>query len=114
MSHRAAIQALIDLRGTVDDAIADASAFPSVVLTPPVTLTCASVGSVLDRYLGGELTASDLERWADALEGRDDVEYHLGREVVVADVLFRLSSPAINEPLSMAVVRALRDGLGDL
>ncbi len=69
---------------------------------------------ILERYLRGTLAASDVECWADAVEGRDDIQYLDGQEEKIADLLFRLSSPEINTPLSPDVAQALRSELAIL
>ena len=50
----------------------------------------------LEMFLAGDLDASELERWADAIEGRDDIEYDPSCSSVVADFLFDASTPQLN------------------
>jgi hypothetical protein len=73
-----------------------------------VTLTCGHIDSILDRYLRGTLRANDVQRWADAVEGRDDIQYCEAQESEIAEVLFRLSSPEITGALSPGSAEALR------
>jgi hypothetical protein len=53
----------------------------------------------MDRYLSGSIDGSDVEQWAEAIEGRDDVGY----ETTVADwlrqVVFELANPKLTAPL---------------
>ena len=64
-----------------------------------VTLLPVHVVGVLDRFAAGEITAADVEAWAEAIECREDVA--LANEVV-AQALFRLANPLINEPITLA------------
>ena len=114
MDRRAAIEALVELRGEIDVAVSAAQSFPFDLDEPVVTLTCAHIDSILERYLHGTLSANDVERWADAVEGRDDIQYCEGQEKKIADLLFILSCPDINEPLSPATAQALRAGIAVL
>jgi hypothetical protein len=114
MDRRAVIEALIELNGEVDGIVSAVRAFPFDVDQPLVTLTCAHIDSILERYLRGTLCANDVQRWADAVEGRDDIQYSEAQEGEIADVLFRLSSPEINGPLSPASAEALRAGIAVL
>jgi hypothetical protein len=54
--------------------------------------------SVLRRFDVGEITSSDVEAWANAIEMRDDIDYD--RETAVWDVLYELANPTLTEPLT--------------
>jgi hypothetical protein len=114
MERRAAIEALVELRGEVPHVLSMALSFPWDLDEPLVTLTCAHIDAILKRYVDGTLTESDVESWAEAVEGRDDIGYREGQEEKIADLLFRLSSPEINTPLSPAVAQAMRSDLACL
>jgi hypothetical protein len=114
MDRRAAVEALVELNGEIDDIVSVAQKFPFDADQPLVTLTCAHIDSILGRYLGGTLGADDVERWADAVEGRDDIQYREGHEKEIADLLFRLSGPEISGPLCPVTAQALRDELAVL
>jgi hypothetical protein len=80
-----------------------------------VSLTPNHICEVLRQYLSGTVTASQVEDWAEILEGRPGVEYGCGDErsaEVVADTLFRLSTPEINAPLTAALATSLIEELG--
>jgi hypothetical protein len=114
MERRAAVEALVELRGEIAHVVSAAQSFSSDSTEPLVTLTCAHIDAILERYLRGALGAGEVECWADAVERRDDIQYREGQEEKIADLLFRLSSPEINSPLSPAVAQALRSDLARL
>lgn len=63
-----------------------------------VTLRVADVRSVLDRYASGELSDQDIERWANLIEGREDIEL----EESAKEPLFELANPELTQHLSKA------------
>lgn len=65
-----------------------------------VILDRQQVASVLRRYLSGELSPSDVENWANAIEGREDVGYESGFEEVIDKVIYELANPLLTRPLS--------------
>jgi len=57
-----------------------------------VTLTPEHISRVLRRFLAGELTARDVEHWANAIESRDDI----AMSEFVMEVLFDLANPLLH------------------
>jgi hypothetical protein len=68
-----------------------------------VTLTRADAVRALSRYREGTLSADEVRRWAEALEGRDDLGLETGFEDRLKDFLFAVGTPELTEPLSPAV-----------
>jgi hypothetical protein len=66
---------------------------------PVVQLSTDNVSSVLRRYVGGELTAEELEGWANLLECREDID----AQPVAADAVFELANPVLQGPYSVLV-----------
>lgn len=60
-----------------------------------VTLTRADVLRVLRDYAAGRLTAQDVTRWAEALEGRDDVGREAGYEEPLTEFLYEAATPEV-------------------
>lgn len=96
----AALQDLVDLRKPAEEAAVALSRFEFDSDDELVTLTPSAIVSVLNRYLRGAISAVDVERWAEALVGRDDVGLLEGTEDLLKAAIFELSSPEINEPIS--------------
>ena len=63
---------------------------------------------VIGRFLSGELSATQLESWAENLECREDVAFDPADESLLDDVFFRLANPFINEPLTKDMVARMR------
>jgi len=68
-----------------------------------MTLTTSDVVVVLDRFLAGELTESQLIQWADRHECQEYVE-----DESVAPALFLLATPEINGPFTRDRVIEIR------
>lgn len=79
-----------------------------------MTLTPDHVIRMLERFLSGELTSGDLERWANAIEGRDDIGLDTDAADALKDVIFELANPtlqgATTEESARAWVTRLRSG----
>jgi hypothetical protein len=60
------------------------------------TLEPANLESVLNRFLSGELSAADVEDWANAIECRDDI----GLGQAAADAFHGLANPLFFRPLT--------------
>lgn len=67
-----------------------------------VDLTKKHLVMALQRYLRGELSDSDLESWANQIEGREDVKFEAGSEQEIENVLYELANPALTQPLDHA------------
>ena len=76
------------------------SEYPSGSNEEILELRRAHIVDACRRVLSGNLTTFDLSRWADTLEGREDLKYQEGKEKELATALFELSSPEINSPLN--------------
>jgi hypothetical protein len=78
-----------------------------------VTLGRLDARRVLDQYSRGDLNAEDCARWADALEGREDLAFEAGFEDLLTNFLFEVANPEINGSLSVQFVERWRAALDD-
>ncbi len=75
-----------------------------------VTLTKENIISILDRYLRSELTAKEVEDWADAIDQRDDVKFGMENDDDTIYIVGDLANPV--KPLSPEYARSLIKELG--
>ncbi|WP_328647404.1 hypothetical protein OHS58_05810 [Amycolatopsis sp. NBC_00348] len=101
----AALLDILELHRSVPDAVRELSRFDFDGEEDLVTLTPAHVTAFLRGYLSGALTENDVEVWAEALAGRDDVGLLEGYGNLLKQVLFELSTPEINEPIGFEMAR---------
>ena len=71
--------------------------------TPVVVLTADHILSVLQRFQSGELTAADVEAWADLIECREDIDYQPERDEEILEAIYVLANPVLNGPLDEAL-----------
>ncbi len=81
--------------------------FPWDHETTLVTLTRRHVRNVLERYQHGELGAAEIEEWASAIEGRDDVGFEDSSAKLMHEIVHRLANPLLSGDLTPDVAREL-------
>ena len=105
------LQTIVEYTSGIDTAVGELARYPWDCNEPVFIVTRAHVTAILDRYLSGELTPEQLERWADLLEVRDDIEFESPAEEAVREVIWQLANPLLTEPLSGASAARMRDAL---
>jgi hypothetical protein len=106
-----ALQDLIGLQEPVHEAAARLREFPWDSERELVTLTRLDVLRVLAAYLRETLSAEEVEIWAFALEGRDDVGFEAGYDADIKEIVFQLAAPELNQRLTPELAAALRNRL---
>jgi hypothetical protein len=76
-----------------------------------VTLERSHLKSVLGSFVAGQLTAADVQTWAETIEGRDDIGLEAGHAEQLKSIIFELATPAINRPLSPVLGKLFIDRL---
>jgi hypothetical protein len=105
--HRVqALQRLLDGEPPLDATIEAVGALPWDSDEELVTLAPEHVVGMLERFLSGELTSGDLERWANAIEGRDDIGLDTDAADALKEVMFELANPSIQGPTTVESARA--------
>ena len=64
-----------------------------------VSLTCDHLRSVLERYLDGNVNEEEIESWANAIEGRDDIGFEPQKAKILRDILHELANPLLTQRL---------------
>jgi hypothetical protein len=106
-----ALWAVIELREPIKDAVERLRAFSWDSEIALATLGVAEVDRVLDRYLAASVDELDLETWANAIEGRDDVVYDPANEVALKHVVFECANPTLSGPITPDRARQWKDDL---
>ncbi len=65
-----------------------------------VVLTVGDVVQLLTRYVAGELSAKQVEHWAELLEMRSDLGYETDSAAQLRAVLSGLANPDEHEPIT--------------
>lgn len=66
----------------------------------PLIVTSDTIIDVLRRYTSGEISAKEIEGWANLIECREDIVFEEEKEDELEDVIYRLANPILEEPLS--------------
>jgi hypothetical protein len=91
---------LVALRRPVSEALAALAGCAGDAPEPLMEVSEAQVCGVLRRYLTGELSAGDVDEWANAIECRDDLTVESPE---VREVIFELANSEISRALSRPV-----------
>lgn len=65
-----------------------------------VTLRPADPVQILSRFKSGGLDAEDVENWANAIEGRDDIGILDDDQGTLKEAIFHLANPDLHGPLT--------------
>jgi hypothetical protein len=90
---------LVERRVPVPQAVTELARFPWDCDMELVQLRRTHLFTVLDEFQRGSISASDVEDWAEALTGRDDVAVD---DEELREALFQLSTPELFDPLHVA------------
>ncbi len=74
---------------------------------PLITLNRQHIATVLTRYLDSELSKVDVEDWANAIEGREDISYENGVTDELSNIVYQLANPRLTLPMSATSAREL-------
>ncbi len=102
---------LVEASDAIQNIQKDLSNLPWDSDKPLVTLTRPDVVRVLHRYLGEAMSSNDVEGWANAIEGREDIQYEIGYEEPLSEVIYQLANPLLTVPLTTASAEEILDSL---
>lgn len=74
-----------------------------------VILERSHLKSVLHNFVTGQLTAADVQSWAETVEGRDDIGLEAEHTEQLKSIIFELATPTINRPLNPALAKLFID-----
>ena len=76
-----------------------------------VFLSASHFLNLFKRYLNGNVTADEVENWANAIEGRDDVGFVAGNKKVLREIIHELANPLLTQPLTKKRVEEFQNQL---
>jgi hypothetical protein len=79
--------------------------------TELVTLTRAHLKKVLSDFVAGHLTVSDVETWAETVEGRDDIGIDAEHSELLKSIVFELATQELGLPLSPSLAERYMEEL---
>jgi hypothetical protein len=102
------LQRVVRYELPIEDTIAMLRAYGWDARAELVRLSATDALRILERYLSGELSAKQVEHWAELLEMRDDVGFEDRSSAELRRLIFVLANPEVNEPLTPALAIRLR------
>jgi hypothetical protein len=63
--------------------------------------------AMLGSFITDHLTVADIEAWAEAIEGRDDIGFEAEHEELLKTILFELATQELGLPLSRSLAERL-------
>src|SRR5262249_47064185 len=112
-SRKASLEGLLAYQGDLDTI---AKSLRSYVWDSNdlVTLTLSHIEAVLERYINREVSAVQLEHWANLIEGRDDIAYDTPHRDAIKKMIFDLANPALSGTLNILKAQAALANLRNL
>lgn len=98
---------LIGFEGDIEETIQKLNTFEWDYTGDPIVLRKEDAASVLERYIDGQITSGDIEKWADAIELREDIAYEPSSFEWLENVICTLSAPEINGLIDAKQIHAL-------
>ena len=95
----AAVNELLEFQGTLDQLALRLSQFSWDFEGSQTVLTRSHIAAVLGRYLEGQISAPDVECWANLVEGREDIAAESEFKTLVECVIYELANPTLTYAL---------------
>lgn len=109
--RRAVVADLVGIRKPVEQAAARLREFPWDSDEELVVLGPAEMRAALRKFIDGTISASDLEAWANAVEGRDDIRFE---PAGIIDLITEIANPILFSPITIPSMRALLARIDEL
>ena len=106
-NRKALLQMLIMLSQPVESTLKELARFGWDSAEELAVLEFRHIDRILRRYVDGELNASVVEGWANAIEGRDDIGYSEKDSASLKQFIFELANPELNQALSHDLARSI-------
>jgi hypothetical protein len=98
------LRRLIDLDGDIESINSELRAFSWDAEDDCVVLTMLKLKAALLKCLSGKRTMAELERWADLIECREDINFEEAYNDKIKAIIHRLANPEINGPVTTDLI----------
>ena len=99
------LEDLLHFRRPLAEVTFDLSAFSWDSAEHLVTLQSEHIAAVLDRFLAGAISETDVEAWANAIECREDIGFLEASPI--AEAIWELANPLLTRPVTRQSAAAL-------
>ena len=94
------VRKLLEISEPLESLVEQLSSLPWDYDKTGVELSRSHIKNALERYLRGDMTQIQIERWANMIEGRDDIELGSNPDPVLEDAIHELANPTLTEVLT--------------
>lgn len=101
---------LIEFRNSLPALVARVRALPWDSDEELVVVRAGHLTSIARRYIAGELSAAEVEAWAELIECRDDVGFGSAE---LMEEMHRLANPSLSGPLTREMANAIIRGFDE-
>ncbi len=91
------LKSLLEMNGAISVICAQLSEFGWDCEEDLITFKSNNALSVLNQYLKHQITKDDLEEWANAIEGREDISFE---KDYLKKLIYDLANPILTEPIT--------------
>jgi len=98
-ARKKALEALLAFEQP-DEFNAALTAFPWDSDAELVFLSAGHLKNVLSRFATGRASATEVEKWANAVEGRDDIGFERADMQRLRELVHELANPILTQPLT--------------
>ena len=100
MTHAQTLHKLMDYSDDIAFLSQELKQYGRDFETSIAILTSSHLKNILTRYLSDLLTNENLENWANAIEGREDIAYASGIETQIERAIHQLANPLLTQPIT--------------
>lgn len=98
--RKKALEALLAFEQPVEQLRTALAAFSWDSDTELAFLSVSKAANVLNLFLTGGISAIEVENWANAVEGRDDIGFDPANEQLLRELIHELANPLLTQPLN--------------
>ena len=98
--RKKALEALLGFEQPAEQLRTALAAFSWDAATELAFLSVSHVANVLNRFVTDRTAAIEVENWANAVEGRDDIGFESANEQLLRELVHELANPLLTQPLT--------------
>lgn len=98
---------LIILSRPLEDLTADLSQLSWDYEGDPLVVNASQIKEILLRYLNGDISARELEQWANLIECREDLEFEERHHDAIENTIYCLANPSLQGAISSDACQVL-------
>jgi hypothetical protein len=98
--RKKSLEALLAFEQPLEQHRTELAAFSWDADTELAFLSLSHIANVLTRFVADSMVATEVEAWANAIEGRDDIGFESANEQQLRELLHELANPLLTQSLT--------------